>query len=137
MNEEVKNIQEVAAEAAVVANNVEGAAVPAASVEPKAEEAASLLEVALSGDRKKQCELFGRHFSSTTKAEVVKKGATAFLQSIANWQQNLTALLGEIEQQASAIFLQGVADSAEAMTAEEIQAVIDKLQAKVAAKQTA
>lgn len=127
-------IQEVAAEAAVVANNVEGAAVPATSEEPKAEKAATLLAVALGGDRKKQCELFGRHFSSTEKMEVVKKGANTFLHSVATWQQNLTNLLEEIQQKESANFLQGVADSAEAMTEEEIQKVIAQLQAKVEAK---
>lgn len=132
--ENVEKFQEVAAEAAVVANNVEGAAVPAASEEPKAEEAATLLAVALGGDRKKQCELFGRHFSSTEKMEVVKKGANTFLHSVATWQQNLTNLLEEIQQKESANFLQGVADSAEAMTEEEIQKVIAQLQAKVEAK---
>lgn len=132
--EKKEMIQEVAAEAAVVANNVEGAAVPATSEEPKAEKAASLLEVALGNDRKEQCKLFGRHFSSTTKVEVVKKGAEAFLQSVATWQQNLTDLLKEIQQQASANFLQGVADSAENLSAEEIQQVIKQLQAKVAVK---
>lgn len=133
--EENKAIQEEAAVAAEVMNNVEGAAVPATSEEPEAVKAASLLAVALDtkkGARQEQCKLFGRHFSSTEKVEVVKKGAQAFLQSVAQWQQNLEALLKEIEQQESAERLQAVVDDAENLTPEEIQAMIAALQAKVA-----
>lgn len=121
---------EVAAEAAVVDN----AANNAASVEPAAE-AASLLAVALDskkGARQEQCKLFGRHFSSTEKVEVVKKGAKAFLQSVATWQQNLEALLKEIEQQESANRLQAVVEDADNLTPDELQAMIEALQAKVA-----
>lgn len=121
---------EVAADAAVVDN----AANNAASVEPAAE-AASLLAVALDskkGARQEQCKLFGRHFSSTEKVEVVKKGAKAFLQSVATWQQNLEALLKEIEQQESANRLQAVVEDADNLTPDELQAMIEALQAKVA-----
>lgn len=124
---EEKEIKEVAAEAAAIN------AAPAASVEPA--EAANLLAVALDtkkGARQEQCKLFGRHFSSTEKMEVVKKGAKAFLQSVAQWQQNLEALLKEIEQQESANRLQAVVDDAENLNPDELQAMIAALQAKVA-----
>ena len=123
---ENKNLPEVAAEAAV--NNAVAEA--AASVETA--KAATLLEVALNtekGGRKEQCKLFGRHFSSTTKVEVIKKGAEATLQVLATWQRNLEALLQEIEAKKSADFLAEVAASAANMPAEELQKAIAALQA--------
>lgn len=125
--EEVKNNPEVAAEAAV-----ENAA--NAVVENPAE-AANLLAVALDlteGARSRQNEAFGRHFSSTQKVEVIKKGAKATLKDLAKWQANLEALLKEIEQQESANRLQAVVEDADNLTPDELQAMIEALQAKVA-----
>lgn len=127
--EEMNNVKEAAAEAAVVDKAAN------AVVDKPAEEAANLLAVALDtkkGARQEQCKLFGRHFSSTEKVEVVKKGAKAFLQSVATWQQNLEALLKEIEQQESTARLQAVVDDAENLKPDELQAMIAALQAKVA-----
>lgn len=131
------NVQEVAANnAAVVANNVEVANAATTSVEPKAaeKEAAKLLDVAKGEHRKEQSQMFGRHFSGTTNVVAIKKGAIAFLQSVDKWKQNLEALLQEIAALESEEFFTEVEANADAMTAEEIQEVIAKLQAKAAAK---
>ena len=99
-------------------------------VEAAAVAAQNLLETALSPNRKVQCGLFGRHFSSTQKVEVVKKGATEFLNSIEGWKRNLEALLVEIEQNEANTRLQTVVAGANNLSAEEIQRMIEALQAK-------
>lgn len=119
------NFQSVAAEAAVVNNVV---APEATSVEPA--KAASFLEVALStekGSRKKQYELFGRHFSSSTDIDVIQKSVAKTLAEFSEWQSNLQALQEEITKKKSADFLSTVVENAGNMTPEEIQAIIAKL----------
>jgi hypothetical protein len=127
-------ISNEAAVTAEVVNNVEGAAVPTTSEEPKAEAAKTLLQIALKGSRSEQCELFGRHFSSTQKVDVIQRGAETFLSSVENWQQNLNDLLAEIKQQEAESFLTKVTDNAEKLSDEEIQKVIERLQATRANK---
>lgn len=126
--EEMNKVNEVAAEAAVngVNNNVE--AVKAAE---------SLLTQALDtseGARSRQKDTFGRHWSGSQSLTVIKKGIKDTLQDFIKWKSKLEDLLKEIEQRESATFLQGVSDNAENLTPEEIQRVIDALQAKKAAK---
>ena len=101
------------------------------NLEAAAVAAKTLLETALSNDRKVQCALFGRHFSSTQKVEVVKKGANEFLQSIDKWKSKLEALLLEIEQYEATTRLQTVMAGAENLSADELQQMIQALQAKV------
>lgn len=93
--------------------------------------AVSLYEVALSKDRKEQCKLFGRHFSSTEKAEVVKNGAINFLKEVDNWKANLEALLQEIEQKEAANRMEAVLKGADSLSEDELQKMIEALQAKV------
>lgn len=113
----------VAAEAAVVNNVV-------ANEATSVESAASFLEIALStekGSRKKQYELFGRHFSSSTDVDVIQKAVAKTLAEFSEWQSNLQALQEEITKKKSADFLSTVVENAGNMTPEEIQAIIAKL----------
>lgn len=130
MKEEILN-QEVAAEAAVVANNVEGAAVPATSVEPKADGAATLLAKALDktdGARGRQGEIFGRHWSGSQSLAVLKKGAAETLALMETYKANLEALLQEIEQKEAADYFAEVAANAAKLSPEEKAKIIAALQ---------
>lgn len=94
----------------------------------------TLLETALSNDRKVQCAIFGRHFSSTQKVEVVKKGAKDFLESIDKWKSKLQELLLEIEQYEAEGRMKSVLAGADNLSADELQQMIAALTAKAAEK---
>lgn len=137
MNEDL-NLKEAANEAAVI-NNVEAAEAATTSVEPAEgadapeapAEAANLLEVALStaeGARKEQCKLFGRHFSSTQKVEVILKGVNDHLKEIDGWKQNLEALKEEIQKETAAKRLKAVVEDAAKLDTAELQQMIEELQ---------
>lgn len=129
--EENKAIQEEAAVAAEVMNNVEAAAAVPASEEPEAVKAASLLDKALDkteGARSRQGETFGRHWSGTQSLTVLKKGALETLAEMVKHKANLEALLQEIEQKEAAEYFAEVTANAAKLSPAEKAKIIAALQ---------
>jgi hypothetical protein len=145
MTQEIAN-SEVAAENAAnnaamqpVSNPANGAEVPEApEAEVQASEELSLLQIALStedGARKKQCRLFGRHFSSSQKLDVIEDGANKQMAIYEGWNKNLQKLVKQIEAQKAKDYAETVSSNAANMTEETLESTIAILRAKLEQKQ--
>jgi hypothetical protein len=114
----------VAANAAVVNN---GVASEATSVEPA--QAANLLEIALGNCKEygtQQYQLFGRYIQSD-KVENLSGVIDRWSAKLSEWQNNLQTLKKQIAKERSADLLQAVVESANNMTPEFRQVLIEKL----------
>lgn len=123
-------------DAAAVAAEVNNAANNAAEV-ANAVAAETLLGQVLKTDKGNRGELvktFGRHWSGSQSLAVIKKGAEDTLKDMAKFKTNLEALLQEIAEKEATARLQTVAEGADSLSADEIQQMIQLLEAAKAKK---
>lgn len=126
---EEKNLQEVAANAAVVDNAAN------AVVENPAAEAVDLYSLATTKgehQRTKQREAFGTHFGGTTDREKILKRIETTLELLPKWEQNLNSLKQEFSARAKSETLTGLLDGVE--QTDEIKAALATLQAAMGMK---